>query len=143
MPVEASGPVLVRALSPITTYSTLFDAAGKKKTYYYNPWEREFSQKILENLQRKARAYYGEGKELPSLDGAYIRPVKVSKKNEAIINFKGLWIKGWTGLYELNLPEPYFTLAYNAGLGSKNSQGFGMVEVVKGFKSGKLLGKES
>lgn len=134
MPVQASGPVLVRALSPITTYSTLFDAAGKKKTYYYNPWEREFSQKILENLQRKARAYYGEGKELPSLDGAYIRPVNVSKRNEAIINFKGLWIKGWTGLYELNLPEPYFTLAYNAGLGSKNSQGFGMVEVVKPHK---------
>ena len=131
MPVEANGAVLVRALSPITTYSTLFDAAGKKKTYYYNPWEQEFSQKILENLQRKARAYYGGEAELPSLEGSYIKPVRVSKRNEAIINFKGLWIKGWTGLYELNLPEPYFTLAYNAGLGSKNSQGFGMVEVVK------------
>ncbi len=130
MPVEASKPVLVRTLSPITTYSTLFDATGKKKTYYYNPWEQEFSQKILENLQRKARAYYGEDEKFPPLDGAYIKPVRVSKKNEAIINFKGFWIKGWTGLYELNLPEPYFTLAYNAGLGSKNSQGFGMVEVV-------------
>ena len=135
MPVEAEGPVLVRALSPITIYSTLFDAAGKKKTYYYNPWEGEFSQKILENLHRKALAYYGEDEKLPPLDGAYIKPVRVSKRNEAIINFKGFWIKGWTGLYELNLPEPYFTLAYNAGLGSKNSQGFGMVEVVKTGKA--------
>jgi CRISPR-associated endoribonuclease Cas6 len=123
--------VLVRALSPITTYSTLFDAAGKKKTYYYNPWEREFSQKILDNLHRKARAYYGEDEVLPSLDGTYMKPVRVSKRNEVIINFKGFWIKGWTGLYELNLPGPYFTLAYNSGLGSKNSQGFGMVEVVR------------
>jgi CRISPR/Cas system endoribonuclease Cas6 (RAMP superfamily) len=32
---------------------------------------------------------------------------------------------------ELDLPEPFFLLAYDAGLGSKNSQGFGMVEVVK------------
>jgi len=57
--------------------------------------------------------------------------INVSKRNEAIVNFKGTWVKGWMGLYELNLPEPFFTLAYNAGLGSKNSQGFGMVEVVR------------
>ncbi|MBC7262393.1 MAG: CRISPR-associated endoribonuclease Cas6, partial [Chloroflexi bacterium] len=50
---------------------------------------------------------------------------------EAIVLFKGTVIKGWTGLYELNLPEPYFSLAYDAGLGAKNPQGFGMVEVVK------------
>jgi len=32
-------------------------------------------------------------------------------------------IKVWAGIYELNL-------AYDASLGSKNPQGFGMVEVV-------------
>ncbi len=131
MPVEAKGPVLVRAISPITIYSTLYGKDGSKKTYYYNPWEKEFEIKIKDNLRRKALAYYGKDEELPSLEGAYIRPVKVSKNNEAIVNFKGTWIRGWTGIYELNLPEPYFTLAYNAGLGSKNSQGFGMLEVLK------------
>lgn len=40
-------------------------------------------------------------------------------------------IKGWTGIYELDLPEPFFYLAYDAGLGSKNSQGFGMLKVVE------------
>lgn len=45
--------------------------------------------------------------------------------------FKGTVIKGWTGLYELSLPEPLFQIAYDTGLGSKNSQGFGMVEVVR------------
>jgi len=130
MPVKTSGPVAVRTLSPIVVYSTLKDASGRKKTYYYNPWEREFQEKILENLRRKWAALHGS-EEPPSMEGAYIKPLRVSKRNEAIVKFKGTVIKGWTGLYELSLPEPYFSLAYDAGLGSKNSQGFGMVEVVR------------
>ncbi len=39
-------------------------------------------------------------------------------------------IKAWTGIFQLDLPEPFFLLAYDAGLGSKNPQGFGMVEVI-------------
>ncbi|WP_457755596.1 CRISPR-associated endoribonuclease Cas6, partial [Thermodesulfatator indicus] len=139
MPVSAKGPLIVRALSPITIHSTLYTPEGKKKTYFYTPFESEFSAKIFENLMRKARALWGEEAELPPLNGAYIRPFRVSKKNEVIIGFKKLrkseeegkyersetpgksrnfWIKGWTGLYELALPEPYFTLAYHAGLGA-------------------------
>ena len=128
MPVKASGPGTVRTLSPIVVYSTLKDASGRKKTYYYNPWEQEFQEKILENLKRKWAALHGGG-EPPPVEGAYIKPVKVSKRNEVIVKFKGTVIKGWTGIYEICLPEPYFRLAYDAGLGSKNSQGFGMVEV--------------
>ncbi|RLA82225.1 MAG: CRISPR-associated endoribonuclease Cas6 [Deltaproteobacteria bacterium] len=130
MPVEVSGPVIVRALSPIVVYSTLRDASGKKKTYYYNPWERDFQEKILENLKRKWTALH-KGEEPPTMEGAYIKPLRVSKHNEVIALFKGTVIKGWTGIYELHLPGPYFSLAYDTGLGSKNSQGFGMVEVVK------------
>ena len=48
-----------------------------------------------------------------------------------IIRFKGTVIKGWMGTFEVRLPEPYFTLAYEAGLGAKNSQGFGMIQVVR------------
>ncbi len=131
MPVQPKGRLLVRALSPITTYSTLKTPEGRRKTYFYTPFEQEFSEKLLENLKRKARAYFGEGADLPPLNGAYVRAVRVSGRNQAIVNFKGYWIKGWTGLYELSLPGPYFELAYAAGLGAKNSQGFGMVEVVR------------
>jgi len=129
MPVKAKGPVLVRTLSPITIHSTLETPKGKKKTYFYQPFEEEFSEQIMANLRRKAAAYLGN--EPPPLNGGYIKPVRVSKKNEAIVNFKGFWIKGWTGVYELNLPAFYFNLAYDAGLGARNSQGFGMVEVVE------------
>ncbi|OAG28555.1 CRISPR-associated endoribonuclease Cas6 [Thermodesulfatator autotrophicus] len=143
MPVEAKGPVVMRALSPITIHSTLMTPDGRKKTYFYTPFEQEFTQKIFENLERKAKALWGEGAELPPLNGAYLKPLRVSKKNEAIVKFKDYWIKGWMGLYELNLPEPYFSLAYNAGLGARNSQGFGMIEVVRdGGRDGSLKSED-
>ncbi|MCD6086762.1 MAG: CRISPR-associated endoribonuclease Cas6 [Candidatus Hydrothermae bacterium] len=132
MRVVPKGPLLVRAISPITVYRTLYGTDGKRKTYYFTPWEREFQELIFDNLKRKAISIYGDENELPPLDNAYIKPVKVSNRNLVVANFKGTWIKGWTGLYELNLPEPYFTIAYDTGLGAKNSQGFGMVDVVRG-----------
>jgi CRISPR-associated endoribonuclease Cas6 len=46
------------------------------------------------------------------------------------MRYRDALIKSWSGLYELDLPEPFFLLAYDAGLGSKNPQGFEMVEVM-------------
>ncbi len=130
MPPSLDAPYRVRAISPITTYSTVYTSEGKKKTYFYTPFENEFQTKLFENLKRKALAYLGDSIKLPNLDNAYIKPIKVSKNNEAIINFKGFWIKGWSGIYEIFLPQLYFDIAYNAGLGAKNSQGFGMLEII-------------
>ncbi len=123
-------PMLVRAISPITVYRTLYTAEGKRKTYYFSPFEREWEELLLANLWRKGRAL-GWGKtRLAGLEGAHIRPFKVGKKDLRIMEYRGTVIKGWTGVYELDLPAPLFLLAYDAGLGSKNSQGFGMVEVI-------------
>ena len=57
--------------------------------------------------------------------------VQGQERDQKVLNFKGTVIKGWTGLYEAKLPEPYFRLAYDAGFGAKNPQGFGMVGVVR------------
>ncbi len=119
-------PVLLKALSPITVYSTFETPNGRKKTYYYAPQEPEFSRQVLENLRRKIRAWTGE--DIPP-NGATFRPVKVSNRNLVVARYKGTVIKGWTGIYELDAPEPYFRIALDAGLGAKNSQGFGFVEV--------------
>lgn len=51
--------VTIRMLSPVTIYSTLFSANGKKKTYYYSPFEKEFSQLIRANILKKYEALYG------------------------------------------------------------------------------------
>ncbi len=119
-------PVRLKALSPITVYSTLAAPDGRKKTYYYAPQEPEFGRLVLDNLRRKIRAWTGE--DIPP-DGATFRPVKVSNRNLVVARYKGTIVKGWTGIYELDAPEPYFRMALDAGLGAKNSQGFGFVEV--------------
>lgn len=116
--------IRVRTLSPITVYSTLKTADGRKKTYYYTPSEREWAELIIENLRRKVRIFYNEIE-----DGGYIHPVKVSSRNQRIVIYKGTVIKGWDGMFELKLPERMFLMAFEAGLGAKNSQGFGCVEI--------------
>lgn len=123
-------PVLVRTLSPITVYSTLIGGDGRKKTYYYSPMEKDWEEQLLASLRRKAQALGWGERKLASLAGAHIRPVRVGKQDLRIVKYRETVIKAWTGLYELDLPEPFFLLAYDSGLGSKNSQGFGMVEVV-------------
>lgn len=114
----------VRTISPITVYSTVFTADGRRKTYYYSPFEAEFGQLLLRNLQRKARAWYGVPVEL---NGASIRPLRVRSGDQRVLVYKGTVIKAWMGLYELHLSEPLFRMAFDAGLGAKNSQGFGCI----------------
>lgn len=128
-PFEVNGPVRIKTLSPITVYRTLYTSEGTRKTYYYTPFEKEFGELIMDNLRRKAKAYFGD-KKIPELEG-YIKPVRVTKRHEIITKFKGTIIKAWSGIYELHLPEPWFMLAYNAGLGTKNSLGFGMIDVMR------------
>lgn len=137
-PINVNGAVLVKAISPISVRKTLYERSGKRKSYYFSPWEPEFSELILGNLKRKAKAFYGEGVELPEVEHSIIAPVKVSSGNLKIFIYKkgskDYVVKGWMGLYELRLPQFYFDLAYSAGLGEKNSLGFGMIEVVKNHK---------
>jgi CRISPR-associated endoribonuclease Cas6 len=128
--IDPAKPVLVKALSPITAYSTLQTLDGRKKTYYYAPQEKEWSESLISNIARKAKALDWSTDVDDDLKGAWVRPCKVRTGDQKILNFKGFVIKGWTGLYEVNLPEPYFRLAYDAGFGAKNAQGFGMVEVI-------------
>ena len=128
--IDPEKPVLVKALSPITAYSTLSTPDGKKKTYYYAPQEKEWSESLVSNIARKAKALDWATDVDEDLKGAYVKPRKVGKTDQQILNFKGTVIKGWTGLYEVKMPEPYFRLAYDAGLGAKNAAGFGMVGVV-------------
>ena len=130
--IDGARPVLVEALAPITAYSTLQTPDGRKKTYYYAPQEAEWGESLVTNLGRKAKAAGWAADVDEDLRGAWVRPRKVRSADQKVLNFKGTVIKGWTGLYEVNLPEPYFRLAYDAGFGAKNAQGFGMVGMVNG-----------
>ncbi len=134
--IDPAKPIRVKTLSPITAYSTLTTPVGGKKTYYYAPQEKEWSEALVSNLARKAKALGWAANVDQDLEEAWVRPYKVKSGDQKILNFKGTVVKGWTGLYEVKLPEPYFQLAYDAGFGSKNAQGFGMVKVLEDKKGG-------
>jgi CRISPR-associated endoribonuclease Cas6 len=118
--------VVFHTLSPITVYSTLYTAEGKKKTYYYSPYEEEFSQLASINLARKYKAYKGE-----EIHGD-VSITPLGRPKESIVLFKGTVIKAWAGRFKIKGDKRLIEIAYEAGIGSKNSAGFGMVEVVNG-----------
>ena len=123
--------IKIKALSPITIYSTLKKADGKKKTYYYSPFEKEFSQLISENARKKFVAFYkNKNKVIEPKGDIKLTPLKVNPNNQKIINYKGTIIKGWMGVYELSGDKELIKLTHDTGLGGKNSQGFGCFEVV-------------
>lgn len=123
---EIKETIYIKMLSPVTIYSTLYTSDGKKKTYYYNPWEREFSELLMRNIVKKYAAFYGKN---PLSQDFSIEPVKVKKKDEKIITYKDFIIKGWMGIYKISGNKELLRFAYDAGIGAKNSQGFGCFEV--------------
>ena len=121
-PLFGAGEVRIKMLSPVVVYSTFESPDGKKKTYYYSPSEREFSLLISKNLRNKYKAFYGK-----DFDGEIIvSPEGVRAHHQQITLFKGTVIKGWMGKYLLKGKPELLRFAYDVGIGSKNSQGFGM-----------------
>lgn len=112
---------VVKTMSPITVYSTLFGLDGKKKTYYYTPKEKEFGELIRKNLIKKYQALYGQW---PQNDNFFITPINTTEK---IVKYKNFIIKGHMGNFEISGSKELMDLAFSTGLGSKNSQGFGMI----------------
>ena len=117
----------IRMLSPVTVYSTLKTGEGKKKTYFYNPQEKEFSFQIKNNLIKKYMALKGEE---PSETEFDITPLTFKKENEKIVKFKGFTIKGWMGKYLIKGAKDLLLLAYDSGIEAKNSLGFGCFEII-------------
>jgi CRISPR-associated endoribonuclease Cas6 len=122
--------ITIKMLSPVTIYSTLSKADGSKKTYYYSPFEEEFSFLLKKNILKKYHAAYGRA---PCSDDFRIEPLRVRRHDEKIVVYKGFIIKGWMGHYRLSGNPELLKLAYEAGLGGKNPQGFGCFELLEAF----------
>ena len=122
--------VKIRAITPIEVHSTLNRGDGKKLTYYYTPYEKEFGELINVNLQRKWTALFKE----ECIYSISIKPLFSKSNNERIVYFgtglKKTIVKGWKGYFELKGEPEFLKFAYDTGLGSRGSQGFGMVELV-------------
>lgn len=108
-------------LSSLTVYCT---ENGKSK--FYTPLDKEFSEQINQNFQRKYAAFTGN---MPTSD-IRILPLHVSGSDKYVTNFKGIHITAWRGEYQLFGNLEYLQFLYYCGLGAKNSNGFGMFEVL-------------
>lgn len=126
-PRDFGEKVQIKMLSPMTVRSTLYSKNGKRKSYYYSPYEEEFSQLISGNLQKKYFLVHGR------INDGGVKVVPVKPGNEKVIKGDNNFvIKAWDGVYELVGNPELIKLSYDTGLGEKNSQGFGMWEVWRG-----------
>ena len=122
----ASDEIMIRTLSPISCYSQMLRHDGRKYTAYFSPFEKDFSNSIHNNLNRKFRAIHTAA-EVP--EGVVeILPIGVPK--ERVAKFKednSFPIKGWEGRFKLKGPKELLQVALDCGLGAKNSLGFGFI----------------
>ncbi|WP_141201629.1 CRISPR-associated endoribonuclease Cas6 [Paludifilum halophilum] len=119
--------LLVETLSPVTVYSTLFRPDGRKYTHYFHPRSKDFPELIQKNMLKKFDLVYQTPPSSPRLE---IEPV--GRHRERVAFYKGTVIKGYTGRFRLSADDRrLLTLALDAGIGVKGSQGFGCITPVE------------
>lgn len=116
--------IKVRTLSPVTVYTT----TETKQTIYYAPTDQEFLRQISQNLHRKYFALYPDAD--PNQFYGQLIPGAASSYQSKIVRYKNFIIKGWMGQFHLEGTPEFLRFALTAGLGSKNSQGFGCCEQI-------------
>lgn len=128
-PLVTEREVFVRTLSPITCYSTLYQLNGTPYTVYHDPREEKFQEQIYRNLAKKFCILYpdrflsSEKVTFQSIDEPRLQVARFSPKNT-------LPIKGWWGQFLLRGPQELLQIGVDAGLGAKNSSGWGCVAIV-------------
>ena len=103
--------------SPAVAYTTDSETG---KTIYYSPDEPEFTELLNRNYQNKYNAVTGE---LPPPVSIKI----ISKKGKTVTKYKNTWITAYNVCLLIKGSPEALDFIYNAGIGSKNSQGFGML----------------
>lgn len=122
--IDFTGNVQIKMLSPLVAYTS-----ENKFTRYYSPWNERCNEIITKNLVDKYQTIFGYE---PSDQIFKITPNGMQEKKFKIVaNYKNTIIEGYNGIYYLTGNPELINIAYYAGLGSKNSQGFGCWEVVR------------
>jgi len=125
-PMITADSLDIKMLSPIVLHHSVKTPEGTK-TIYHTPLENDFSKYINDNFEKK---YYAACQTKPP-SKVYIETLSVGAKDKYVTRFKNqIYITGWKGFYKLNGNPDCLLFLYETGLGSKNSQGFGMFEVL-------------
>ena len=112
----------IRTISPITVYKT----NENRHTVYFSPQDDDFYSSIIQNARRKWMSRFGSDEGF-SLE---IEPTLNANFKKCATHFKTTFITAWYGDFVIKAPPKVIDFLYNSGLGSKNSQGFGMFKIL-------------
>lgn len=115
--------LMIRMKTPVTVYSTDEESG---RIYYYTPDDEMFYEKVNDNFFRKYYAYYG----VMPISGIAFRPIRITEKDKFVTRYKQSYITGWYGIYQISGKRKYLDFLYQVGIGGKNSQGFGMFQLL-------------
>lgn len=100
--------------------------AENDKVIFLSPQDKDFEEYINNNFYNKYMSYYNT---VP-FSNIEITNTAISHSDKVVTTLKGIYITGWKGNYILNGSPDYLTFLYNCGIGNKNSQGFGLFELI-------------
>lgn len=127
-----SSKMCFRPLSPITVSTGRIDPDGKMRATYLSPEEPAFFEHLANNLLRKYEALNGQPPDNPRVKFRLASELMPTRgRLSKLIDIKGIKVRGWLVPIEAEGEPELLRLAYEAGLGEKNSAGFGMMEVAE------------
>ena len=123
-------------LSPLLL-STMKERDGKLYQYYLRPDDTEIEKMVQQNILRKYETIYKKEflptKFIFSLDKNYIKSKGGADRISKLITInkdkEEIKVKAFLAPFTLETDIELHELTYECGIGEKNSQGFGMVEV--------------
>lgn len=110
----------IRMLTPIVARRTI-----GKETVFYRPGQPEFAKLLRLNFQRKYRTLAGREPRPFAIEA-----LEAGQGDMVRTDMKGSSLTAWGGTYRLRGEPDELNFLYDAGLGSKNSAGFGMFETI-------------
>lgn len=106
--VQTDSPVLAVTRQPDGT------------TVFHAPGEPAFAERIQENYRRKYLLHFGT-------EPAPLTVLPLGTHRKVVTRVKGMWLTAWSGAFCLRAEPAGLTMLYDAGLGARNAQGFGML----------------
>lgn len=97
-----------------------------EKRVFLSPENERFYEIAENNLVKKYKIFYGTESAPP----VRFLPLRVAQSDKTVVKYKGGYITGWGGEYVLKSSPAMLELAYYSGIGAKNPQGFGTIEII-------------
>lgn len=116
-----TSPLPVRMVSPLTLHKSLPDG----KTLFLAPDDDAFAAQLAANTAHKLAAC-----QITADPSVTLRAAGSRLPRKRVTKFKSIYLTGWNGDFLLEGDPETLCFLYQAGLGDRNSQGFGMFRLL-------------